>query len=713
MKQEKKELAEMRQTFKLKLMQNPDYFGHLTEAGLALEGIQPVLKLVANTAFEELTCLSYNPETEDLRAVVQVKQTGGYSGGPCTDGSKEYVRFYVDYNRDGDWVDEGVVNFDAHDLPFPQTLSYAVKKRIQPKVQRCCFQDPVLPRVRAILSWNLEPPAGQPGWLPPWGDRLEADIQIAPRNDLWCWIHKHLDDLQITIEPAKLKKLSELPLVAQVQPLVAAKPALAELIEAYGDQVQASRFAYDTVHALSLEASPAMLAESISFLEAAGINVAEVIDFYLAPSFNTTYEEVKCVGLNRDLSVLHAGIQIKRAAGYSGGLCTPGSREYVAFYMNFGGDWEYMGTSAVRVHDIPDIPDDGLWYNAALPVTLTDHQKAWCQTGKAKVRAILSWNVAPPPNTPGYVAHWGDWQEAYVEIRPLPAGVVPGDLVPYIQTVGGMPIDYIDASGYANGTAPDGLTGIDSPFDGRIEITGLLFNATESPLVRYRVMVWAPSTGSYQPCVREFPTFRTVIIGNLPVDLPLPRDPDANGWLDYYPTVYENLLGVYVPAEKGLHRVKLQMEDPVTSAIVDSNVVAFMVDKGKPTVDVEITSGTGNCGVFTKGDLLKGTFSITDEHCYSVGLSVTPKDEANGAVPTIDGSGGKSALVYKAGLTCPTTSGTWELNTAPMDPCGYNIRIHGVDRTIVNSRWRGRDRWDIEGFCLMADDDGGGGGGCC
>jgi hypothetical protein len=62
-------------------------------------------------------------------------------------------------------------------------------------------------------------------------------------------------------------------------------------------------------------------------------------------------------------------------------------------------------------------------------------------------------------------------------------------------------------------------------------------------------------------------------------------------------------------------------------------------------------------------------------------------------------------------LTCPTTNGTWQLDTGVMDPCGYNIRIRGEDRTIVNSRWFGRERWDIEGFCLMAGE--GGGGGCC
>jgi hypothetical protein len=46
---EKEELVELRQNFKLMLLENPDYFGNLTEAGLALEGLEPVVKMVSNT----------------------------------------------------------------------------------------------------------------------------------------------------------------------------------------------------------------------------------------------------------------------------------------------------------------------------------------------------------------------------------------------------------------------------------------------------------------------------------------------------------------------------------------------------------------------------------------------------------------------------------------------------------------------------------------
>ena len=45
-----------------------------------------------------------------------------------------------------------------------------------PKPRWCLF--PQLPRVRAILSWEIAPPAGQPNWSPPWGNVVECNIQI-------------------------------------------------------------------------------------------------------------------------------------------------------------------------------------------------------------------------------------------------------------------------------------------------------------------------------------------------------------------------------------------------------------------------------------------------------------------------------------------------------------------------------------------------------
>ena len=71
---------------------------------------EAVLKKVGDTSFEELTCIGYNPATEILTAIVRIKQQSGYGGDACTDGSQEYVRFYLDYG-DGTWVDHGVAGF--------------------------------------------------------------------------------------------------------------------------------------------------------------------------------------------------------------------------------------------------------------------------------------------------------------------------------------------------------------------------------------------------------------------------------------------------------------------------------------------------------------------------------------------------------------------------------------------------------------------------
>ena len=712
---DQKKFFELRKNYRLLLLENPNYFGNLTEAGEAFEGFEPSIKMISETYYEQLTCVNFNPETNELRSAVRVKQTSGYYGGPCTDGSKEYVRFYVDYNRDGNWVDEGAVNFDAHDLPFKEELCYAVKLKIDPKKRSCCNHPPVLPRVLAILSWNLEPPANQPNWLPVWGNRLEANIQIAPRTDIFCWLKEKFGILETEIDPTKLELLaSEMKIEAKPQPLPEA--TLLALKKEYGKEIEEARFSYKLISEMIKKPAQPVLSESVLTLKAANVNIAKAIEFLKIAKFNTSYEEVKCVGLNRDLNFLHAGILVKRPNGYSGNLCQKGSREYVAFYMHFGGGWEYMGTSSVGVHDIPQIPKDGLWYSVALPISLSKHQEVWCKTGMARARAILSWNKQPTPNDPDYVAHWGDWEECHVEIKPLPKGLQQGKVVPVIESLGGMPVSMIASSGYANGMSPAGLKGIDSPFDGKILINGIIANAPDSSApaiarLRYRIMIKKPSHSGFQPSLRKFTIYVTNISGGVPgPQLPKLQSPNTpDGWLDYYPdffapdivSVDQNLLGVFIPTDEGLHELYIEVYNPNTGIYSQSNTVYFMADKKAPEVDIEITSGTGNCGVFNKNDIISGTFSITNKHCYSVILSVTPTTEAHGAKPGIPSIAGPSELIYGSGLPGTGTSNTWELNTSPMDQCGYNVRIRGEDRTIIDSRWFGRERWDIEGFCLM------------
>jgi hypothetical protein len=704
---------ELRRTFKILLLENPNYFGNL--AGLKLPKLATaVQKKVSDTTFEQLTCLGYNPESQDLGAVVRVKLMNGYSGGPCTDGSKEYIRFYLDYG-DGVWVDEGAVNFDAHDLPFDDDLCYAVRLRLKPKKRSCCDREPVLPKVRAILSWNIEPPPGQPNWLPIWGNRLECDVQVEPRRDFFCNLIKIIGTGVVKkLDPVALEQISAAVGAAQsAKPLPVAQ--FLELKKAYCQNVEDSRIGHKALYSLALDPSDLQAFEQAKVLKTAGLDIAEIVDFLKKPKFNTSYEELKCVGLDRDESVLHADIRVKKSSGYSGNLCQSGSREYVAFYLDFGGGWVYMGTTSVGVHDIPEIRKAGLCYLATLPVSLTKHQMEWCKAGKARIRGILSWNVAPVPNDPDHVSHWGDWEECCIEIRPLPAGVPQGTMVPVIESIGSMPVLLINGSGYANGTNSVGLTALDSPFDGNILITGLISSAPNSSnpgiaRLKYRLMIKEPSNAAAQPWTKKFTIFTTTISGGVPgPQVSVTQIPDSDGWVDYYPdfvvpdiiSVDRSVLGLFKPAEQGLHEIYVEVDDPGSPIHIASATKRFLVDNKYPQVDIEITSGTGNCGKFVVGDVIDGTFSMLDSHSRRLALSVTPSDEANGAVPEIGGLGGPGSLSY-ASTTLPGggTAGTWQLDTTPMDPCGYNVRIYGEDRTIVDSASIGHEKWDIEGFCL-------------
>ena len=729
----KTDLKKYRQNFKYYLIKNPNFFGNLSATFPDMEN---VISLKGNTSYEELGCVSFNPETNELRAAVSIKKQSGYSGNACSNGSLEYVRFFVDYERDGVWVDEGVTHFNAHDLRFKEALCYGVKLSIKPKKRSCCNDKPILPRVRAILSWDQEPLANDPTWSPVWGNIVEANIQLAPRASLLC--HHLLPKFKaVNIDiPSNILNVLAKTKALQKEKRVELLPAdLFQLKEKYDGKVEDSRLAFEMVKGFVFEPIQPKLVNSIEFIKKLDFNIDEIIGFIKKPEFNTQYEELKCVALNRSMNILHGAIHIKRNAGYSGNLCEKGSREYIAFYMDFGSGWEYMGTTSVAVHDVK-LPKDGLWFNAALPIGLTKHQKKWCKTRKAKVRGILSWNAMPTPNDPDYQAAWGDREECHVEIKPLPKGVSTGDVVPVIDILGGMPVGKIGSiSGLATGVHTTVGNVVDAPFDGRIKIQGIITNAPDSsePLVgrlKYRIMVKPPSFAIHQPLYNEFDiTLRELNGAILQPQNTVTQSPDSDGWVDYYPDYkgadliweVENLLGEYKPSEQGKHDLYLELLDTITLVKIPSNHVKFFVDKTHIKAGIEITSGSGNCGTYHIGDILEGTFSITDDYCKSMTFSVTPTDEANEAAPvTADNPSFPitypteySHLVYNTapnelpgnGIPEHPDGNKWKLDTAGMSPCGYNISIVGRERTIVNSNSVNRHAQDIEGFYLKVKDD--------
>ncbi len=135
---------------------------------------------------------------------------------------------------------------------------------------------------------------------------------------------------------------------------------------------------------------------------------------------NTFYEELGCVGYNPNLSRLEAVVFVKQPGGYGGNICSPGSREYVRFFLSFdnGATWVDQGLTAFKVYDIPQgtLGARRLEYDASLTI---DPRTRFCfMNNVVRMRAILSWNFAPPPGNPNFVPVWGEVQDAYIQLKP-------------------------------------------------------------------------------------------------------------------------------------------------------------------------------------------------------------------------------------------------------------------------------------------------------
>jgi hypothetical protein len=688
-----------REKMHLLLLQNPNYFGTLSEKHPNFKDYKAVKAMNGNTTYEQVTCVGYNPQMKTLTAIVKISQNGGYNGGPCVAGSKEYVRFYIDYQRNGTWVDLGMISFDAHDFNHSgnNPLCYAVNLAFEPAVTHCCDDKPVLPIVRAILSWSVPPTPNTPNYPPVWGNHLNVNVQMAPKKSWTCWLKHSLADLNLTIKAEQLKllaaKMADLPPAVNLHP---EELNLSSLVKKYGKSAEPERIGFGSVvQALKAGAPTASLAAGFKY---AGIDISKVIGFILQPKFNTTYEEVKCVGLNRDTSRLYATVNVKQSYGYSGSLCDPGSREYIGFYMDFGSGWEFMGTSSVETHDIDPMPSGGLCYHVELPVNLTPHQKLKCsQTYFAKVRAILSWNMYPPDNQPDWIAPWGDREDAWVEIRQRQGTQGnPTGKKPIITTIGSIPskkiskiTGMVDSSLDAPDAAIDGYNGFS--FNGTIPITGLIpehpdSNDMSSAQLQYKIMLKKASQPdtSFAPVANSFAVLKNVISGGILDQHVITQAPVAdmyNYLVDYnlptIVTVHGDLFGVITVADSDVYEFYLE-----TSEGYQSERCRIKVDKNAPK-DVHIkVNGSEDCGTLLKGMDITGTYSLADNenNCHSVSFEFITLRAGDSTDFTVDGnpaSFGSHIPMPGAGRT-----GIWSMTTNNVRKCGYNIRLHAWDKTL-------------------------------
>lgn len=229
---------------------------------------------------------------------------------------------------------------------------------------------------------------------------------------------------------------------------------------------------------------------SLQKLGSLDISISDISDFVLAPvtKANVNYEELYCVGLNTAQDTLGAVIHVKNSGGYGGDLCSTGSKEYVAFWADWNNDGvygQYLGTASVDVHDISNIPADGLYYNVALPVDFSHRLKTCSSPNIIHIRGVLSWQSLPSTTNSNQLNHYGNYVDAVVQIRPGLGSNV--DAV--ITYVGNVDRDDIDPSHHLfnyNGASPNASN--NRPWGGWVSLHGIIDRNGFNGVIKYKIM---------------------------------------------------------------------------------------------------------------------------------------------------------------------------------------------------------------------------------
>ena len=747
-------LVPERASFKTLILSNPNYFGTFPKLG------GPVIKQKAfDTVYEQLMCLGLNPQQDRLEGVVNIKQHTGYDTDACGSGSTEYVRFFVQQGTS--WVDLGLASFNVYNLATtPLPLSYSTSVDFN-QARKFCGTENIL-NVRAILSWNLEPPAGNANFTPPWGNVVNARVQVAPYFFYEAPISSLISEGLLTLEADALTEVD----VTKKLPAKALAPlSFAELQAQYANtNVPAHRYGFtaalktlkepilQTLPLASL-ASPAKKDKTalskiaISQL-AAGAELGAILSAIEEPAGDTTYEELTCAGYNPQTRELEGVIEIKLNAGYSGGLCTAGSTEYVSFFAFVGGSWQALGTASVNVHDLAAVAAGNPLMYAVYRISNFTEMSCDELTG-VPLRAILSWQTAP--TGPEFVPVWGNIVNTYVQ--PIIGSSTTGIR---LMRIGGVTIDFIHDSDHLAypSTVSEDCQGFHSPFGGQLfvegdftpkvdvfdPVTGLVL-AGAKPII-YQVWVTrtdiasAPFQLTNQFGIALFPPsapFPPVGFTQSVVAAPATVLGGVPGTL-YYQYMESDLQAVnprtlaafeaggltegdyqievrgwsfdgtnYVPMVSQDKTIHVYNGYPHTEFInAGGTLIPFTAYR--PQLAISLTS-VPDCASATVGTVIIGSYSVTDEFFSSASIALVPitiggsPAVENAVVVTTDPG---FATVYDATSASSTTGshGTFTLDTTGMAPCGYTILLQANDRALVDSECYNHWNEIGVGFCL-------------
>ncbi len=681
-----------RSNFLPMIAKNPNYFGNIPGSKLKANFL-----MKGNISYEEISCLGYNPSTQILSATFDIKRSYGYSGNLCTSGSLEYVRFYIDFHDGAGWIDQGSVAINVHDIPadtdcfksstMPVTYTACLKKKTG-KFSTCGH--PVLPRVRAILSWNYEPPADSPGWSPVWGNVKESDIQLQPFfiifDDLIKLKYTELFNLAAVSSELSFKQLAEVNSIKldDLKP-VSNTLSLKELNSKYKKfEIEPSRFAYKAALNMIKYPSSELTLSTQKALSELKIDYAKLIDkFTLLPFFDKTkanveWEELECIGLDYNAENLVATVKIKKKNGYSGDLCDDGSKEYVAFWIDWNDtcSWEYLNTVQIDIHDL-NVPAGGLFYSVSLPLDTTFHKKLCSNPNIVRVRGVLSWNSLPSTTDPDQLQFYGNRVDTHIQIKPGNV-IQPGDVMALFNIIGGIPVDKINnVTGLTTPGAFFAYNGIPvpsgAPFGGVIVVNGPTF-----PGERYRIKVRNTVTN-----VSYYLSDSFTVVGWLPVPPYVQytvQTPDVNGYYNFLPVIQNTLsiLARFTPGTNDKLEVTMEVEN-----VFGTFSKTIQMDNIAPQISLSVDDG-GDCTHYQKGDTITGHYFVYDANIHSFSFGSTFGGGLSGTSNTLPLPGNSFSI--------PTNANS--------NPCG-NISLYAVDKTIVNSQSVGFDVWTGYNICLQ------------
>jgi hypothetical protein len=663
--------------FKTLILSNPNYFGTFPNLGGNV-----VVQKAFDTAYEQLTCLGLQPQQARLEAVVNIKQHTGYGTDACGTGSQEFVRFFV--QQGASWVDLGVASFDVYNIASTSLpLSYSASVDFSAASKFCFTENIAL--VRAILSWSIEPPAGDPNFTPPWGNVLDTRVQVAPELFFEVPIANLVGEGLLTLNP---EVQATIDVTKGLPPKTAAPLSYSQLKTQYAHtSVPGHRFGFAAALKLLNEPilstlpttatavipTPSSAATPPATLTqlTAGADLAAILAAIEAQSSDTTFEQLMCTGYNPETRELAAVVEIKLNAGYSGNLCTAGSTEYVSFFALIEGTWKNLGTGTVNVHDLAAVsPGNPLMY-AVFRISNLAEMPCETLTG-VPLRAILSWQVQP--TGPDFVPVWGNVVNTHVQPQ---IGVASESEQLRLMRLGSVTVSGIsDTTFLANPTGVAGdCSGCDSPFGGEIivegdfqpkidvfdHVTGMVLPGAKPMIYQvwvertdvasapfqlanpFGIALWPPSapfppvifTQTVQPAPGPVTggVSGTLYYQYMESDLQAvnPRTLaafEAGGLAegDYQVQVrgwiWDTLSLSYVPIPSQSKTIHIYNGYPHTELFATPGGVVAVTEH-RPQVAISLTS-IPDCGSAVVGETLHGSYSVTDNFFGSVTVALVP-----------------------------------------------------------------------------------------